>query len=204
MVKRRGTACSICAHPKRHLIEIALTYKTPMRVLAQRFGASHHALFRHSKHHLSAAMRAAILTAARPIAVDLEALKVSEAEGLLGALLAQRARLQQHAETALEVGSLHVAVAAEARITENLRLVSQLLGQLVQHHQVTHASVLVSPDYLRLRQTLIETLKPFPAAALAVSKALQQLESEAAQDIEQRANDGKRSLLIEHDAGALQ
>src|SRR5262249_40770348 len=122
----------------------------------------------------------------------------------LGALLAQRARLQQHAETALEVGSLHVAVAAEARITENLRLVSQLLGQLVQHHQMTHASVLVSPDYLRLRQTLIATLKPFPAAALAVSKALHQLEAKVAQDIEQRANDGKRSLLIEHNAGALQ
>src|SRR5262249_43066968 len=101
-------------------------------------------------------------------------------------------------------GDIKGAVQAENTIIANLTLVGRLLGTIVQHHQVTHASVLVSPDYLRLRQTLIETLKPFPAAALAVSKALHQLESEAAQDIEQRANDGKRPLVIEHDAGALQ
>ena len=117
-----GPKCSICHHERRHLIEVALTYKAPMRVIARRFEVSPHALWRHSKAHLTAAMRAAILTASKPTAVDLEALRTSEAEGLLGSLLAQRARLQQHIEAALEASSVHVAVAAEARITESLRL----------------------------------------------------------------------------------
>src|SRR5262249_31024454 len=135
-----------------------------------------------------------ILTATAPSKIDLEQLKISESEGLLGSLLAQRARLQQHAEAALECGSVHVAVAAEGKITENLRLVSQLLGQLTQVHEVRH-SVLVSPDYLRLRQVLIETLGPYPDAALAVGQALHQLEAQATKDIEQRARDEKRPLV---------
>src|SRR5262249_21516808 len=85
--------------------------------------------------------------------------------------------------------------------TEKLEWGGKLVGEVVQHHQVTHASVLVSPDYLKLRQVLTEALRPFPPAALAVGKALHQLEAEAARDIEQRATDGKRPLVIEHDAG---
>jgi hypothetical protein len=201
MRRRLGPKCSICAHDKRHLIEVALTYKTPLRVLAARFNISPHALWRHSKAHLSAAMRASILSATPETKVDLERLRVSESEGLLGSLLAQRARLQQHAEAAMEAGSIHVAVAAEGRITENLRLVSQLLGQLMQVHEVRH-NILISGDYLRLREVLLRALRPHSAAARDVANALHQLEAEAAESIKANGAGGKRPLLIEHDAEA--
>src|SRR5262245_40720983 len=102
MRQRFGPKCTICHHERRHQIELALVYRTPHRVIARRFNVSKDALYRHGRAHLSAAMRAAILTATAPTNVDLEALRKSEAEGLLSALLAQRARLQQHAEAALE------------------------------------------------------------------------------------------------------
>jgi hypothetical protein len=197
MRRKTGPRCTVCHHERRSQIEIALTYKTPMRVIARRFEVSPHALFRHSKAHLSAAVRAAILTASKPTAVDLDKLRTSEAEGLLSALLCQRARLQQQADMALELGSVHVAVAAEGRITESLRLTAQLTDQLVQHHDVEHRHVLVSEDYLRLRSVLVEALKPYPDAMAAVGKALHALEQRAAEDIKARAN-GSKPLTIEH------
>jgi hypothetical protein len=186
--KKFGPKCSICHHERRHQIEIGLVYRTPLRVLGRRFD-------RHSKGHLTAAVRAAILTASQPTAVDLDKLRTSESEGLLSALIHQRARLEQQADMALELGSIHVAVSAEGKITESLRLTAQLTDQLVQHHDVRHINVLVSEDYLRLRSVLVAALKPYPEAMAVVGRALHELESKAAADIRAKANGGK---LIEH------
>jgi hypothetical protein len=199
------TLCTVCSSPHRHKIEIGLTHRTPLRVLARRYGVSLDAIHRHGKNHLSAQMRAAILAAQKPQAVDLEQLQRSEAEGILSQLVAQRARLQLTVEQAQEFGNIADVVKAEKAITDNLTLVAKLLGQLVQHHQVTHASVLVSPDYLKLRQVLSEALRPFPVAALAVGKALHALEAEAAKNITARAAADKPPLrlidgAIEHEA----
>lgn len=142
-------------------------------------------------------MRAALLAAQKPSEIDLDALRASESEGLLSQLIAQRARLQGHVELAAQLGDVRGCVAAEGAITSNLQLVAKLLGQLVQHHDVRHTSLLISPDYLRLRQTLVEALRPYPEAARAVGAALHRLESEAADDI----TSGSRkpvALVIEH------
>src|SRR5262249_4993630 len=87
-------------------------------------------------------------------------------------------------------------------ITANLELVSKLLGQFVHVHDVRHTSVLLTPDYIRLRQVLVAALKPFPAAAVAVGAALARLEQDAAEEVKAAA--GKHvnggGLLIEHQA----
>jgi hypothetical protein len=199
----KGRDCTVCIHPQRHLIEVGLCYGTPMRVLSKRFGPSFHSIYRHSRHHLSPQLRAAILTAQEPQAIDLEELKASEASGLLAQLVSQRARLQRHSEVAAEIGNIADACRVEGRITDNLRLVAQLLDQLVTHHEVRHTSVLVSADYLALRQALVIALKPYPQAMAAVSAALHRLESEAAQDITARAANGKAPPLIEHQPEAV-
>jgi hypothetical protein len=175
--------CTICAHPRRHQLEIGLVHRVPLEALARRFQCSPHALHRHRHKHLSPATAAAILVAQRPCAVDLEALQRSESEGLLSQLLAQRARLAQHSELALELGNSAAAVAAERAITANLELVAKLLGQLIQHHEVRSTSILISADYLALRSTLLQALRPYPAAAKAVGAALHRLEEAAARDI---------------------
>lgn len=200
--------CSICRHDKRHAIEVGLVYGTSHRVLAARYDCSPDAVQRHQK-HLSPQVKAAILTNRKPTEVDLEKLRVSEAEGLLSQLITQRARLQQHADFALSVGNTAGAVAAERTILSNLETTGKLLGSLAVHHQVTHTSVLVSADYLRLRQTLITTLRPFPDAARAVGAALAALEADAARDITARATVSTRAAppaatprVIEHAAEA--
>jgi hypothetical protein len=192
-----GKRCSICAHPKRHQIEIGLTHHVPMRALAIRFECSQDAIHRHRTNHLTPQMRAAILAAQRPSAVDLEQLQRSESEGILAQLVTQRARLQQHSDLALELGNGAIAIAAERAITGNLELVARLLGTLVQRHEVTRTSILISADYLQLRQSIVTALRPFPDAAMAVGKALHDLEAQAAKTIAARAGSGKAPLVIE-------
>lgn len=190
------TQCTICRHPRRHQIEIGLTHHVPMRALAIRFECSPDALQRHKQRHLTPQMMAAILAAQKPSEVDLEALQRSEAEGILAQLVTQRARLQQHADLALELGDASGAVSAEKAITRNLELVSKLLGVLIQRHEVTRTNILISADYLQLRQALVEALRPYPEAARAVGAALHAIEADAAKDITER----KRPPVLE--AGA--
>jgi len=188
--------CTICNHERRHLIEIGLTHRVPHRVLAKRFGVSPDAIQRHSANHLPPQTRAALLTACKPSEVDLEALQRSESEGILSSLVAQRARLQTYGEQAATDGDVRAAVQVEYAVTSNLKLVAQLLGQLVQHHEVRSTSLLISPDYLALRSAIVRALRPYPEAARAVGQALAELETAAATAI----TEAKVPLVIEHQA----
>jgi hypothetical protein len=189
------TKCTICAHERRHQIDIGLTHRVPYHVLGKRFDVSPDAVARHATNHLAPQQRAAILTATKPSAVDLEQLQRSEAEGLLSQLVVQRARLQAHSELALELGDLRAAVAVERAILANLELVGRLLQQLVTVHEVRSTSILISADYLSLRSAILRALRPHPEAARAVGQALAELEQQAAKDIAE----AKTPLVIEHE-----
>jgi len=190
---KRGPPCLVCVHKQRHLIELALVHKLPVRVIGKRFDLSLNTVFRHRRKHMPAQLQAAIMTAAKPSEVDLEQLQRSESEGLLGSLVAQRARLQMLSEMAFEEGEVHTATAVERAITSSLELTSKLLGMIIQRHDVRSTSILVSPDYLQLRHSIISALTPYPDAARAVGKALAELETEAAEVIAKQ----KKPLLLE-------
>jgi hypothetical protein len=186
--------CKVCAHERRHQIEIGMVHQVPFRTLGARFGLKPSTLYRHAKLHLPPQTRAAILAAQKPSEVDLEQLQRNEAEGLLSQLVTQRARLHQQAGLAAELGDVRGAVAVERAIIANLELVGRLLSQFTVHHEVTHRSVLVSADYLQLRSALLTALRPHPAAMRDVAAALHQLESAAAANI----TDAKAPLVLEH------
>jgi hypothetical protein len=201
-LSKPGAKCTVCAHERRHQIDIGLVHQVAARVLAERFGLSKDAIHRHAANHLTPAQRAAILAARRPSEIDLDALRESETEGLLAGLVGQRARLLVKADTAMEWGDVKGSVAAENAIASNYTLVAKLLGQLVQVHDVRHTNLLVSPDYMKLRQVLMERLRPFPDAARAVAEGLHRLESAAATDITAAAAKRQAPVLIEHEPTA--
>jgi len=202
---KTGPQCSVCKSKHRHQIEIGLAHGLAHNALARRFGVSADAISRHCANHLTPAMRAAILTAQAPSAIDLDKLQASESEGLLSQLVHQRARLQQHVAMAVDYGDVKAAISAEGAITNNLQLVSRLLGMLVSVSEHRSTSILISSDYLQLRQAIVAALRPFPAAAAAVGEALHRLEAQAADTI--RAAAGKppkrEELLIEHEPAEL-
>ena len=175
--------CGACRHERRHLIDIGLVCQVPRSTLAARFGISEDTLARHAANHLPPQVRAAILTQMNPSEIDLEALHRSESESLLASLISQRARLATMATQALEADLPGVAVRCESAILQNLELVSKLLGQLVHRTEVTSRSILISPDYLRLRAILIEELRPHPEIASRVAQRIAALENEAAAEI---------------------
>lgn len=184
---KTGPKCSVCSSKSRHQIEIGLAHGIAHNALSRRFNLSADAIGRHAANHLSPAMRAAILTAQKPSAIDLNELQASEQEGLLSQLIHQRARLQQHIEMAIEYGDVKAAVGAEGAVTSNLALTGKLLGMIVQRHDVRSTSLLISADYLAIRSAIVGALRPFPDAARAVGAALHRLETDAAAAITERS-----------------
>jgi hypothetical protein len=178
---KKGPICQVCGSAQKHLIELGLVHRIPVRVLARRFEVSKDSVFRHRRLHMPPQLVAAIAAAVHPTEVDLEQLQRSESESLLGSLVSQRARLLLLSELAFQEGALSAAASIERAVTNSLELTSRVLGMIVQHH--THTSVLVSSDYLELRGALMTALRPFPEAAQAVAAALHALETKAATDI---------------------
>lgn len=199
-MSKTGRTCTVCASDKRHIVEIGLAYGLSYQSLADRYDLSKDAIGRHAREHLTPQVRAALLAAQAPADIDLDRLRESESEGLLAHLVAQRARLLQVSQVALEGGDVKAMVAAEGAIGTNLALGAKLLGHLVNRIDVRHSSVLLTPDYLRLRHALLSALRGFPEAAKAVGEALARLESDAAKDITDEAAKG-RALppVIEHE-----
>jgi hypothetical protein len=167
----------------------------PCTVIGQRFDISCDSVQRHAKHHLSAVQAAALATAVTPSAIDLDQLREAEGSSLLGQLVAQRATLQSYGQAAFEAKNYQAAVAAERAVTNNLDLLSKVLGLIITKHEVKSTALLISPDYLQLRHCLVEALRPFPDAMASVGRALHELESRAAEDIRSKANGG--GALIE-------
>ena len=195
MARTRQRQCSICKHERRHGIEVALTYGMTYNDVSRRFAVSADATARHARKHLTPQMRAAILYSRKPSEIDLEALQRTEAEGILTALIAHRARHQRYIDAALELGDVARAINADRGVLANLQLTAQLLGQLVQRHETTHTSILISPAYLELRTAIIGALRRHPQALKDVSDALARIETAAAEEIRD-----KRPLLIEASA----
>ncbi|MGY8681195.1 hypothetical protein Q2941_25855 [Bradyrhizobium sp. UFLA05-153] len=188
-------SCQVCNSPHRHSIDVALAHGLGHDAIGKRYDISPHSVQRHGKNHLSPQMRAAVQHALHPSTVDLDALKVSEGENLLHHLVHQRARIGQHIELAVATGDASAAIRGEAAITNNLQLVSKLLGVLVNVHETRHQHILTHPDYLRLREVLLRALAPFTEARIAVGRALAGMETQAAEDITKAA--GRAPMVIE-------
>jgi hypothetical protein len=171
---------SITRHPDRAQIERDLAIGLPLRRLAKRYGIGKDALCRHRK-KLPPQLRAAMLAQSLRPEVDLEKLRVTESEGLLVNLAAQRAKLLLWQDAAASAEQYQVASAISAQLHRNLELVGKYLGEFASHHVTTSVSVLLSPQYLELRAALLRALQPFPDARAAVAKEIHRLETKAAQ-----------------------
>ena len=171
-----GSRCTICDHPERAKIELALSRRVSGRQIARKFGVSQAAVSRHKTRHMPPQLMASLLATATPTEIDLEKLKETESEGLLQHLVAQRARLYQRADEAQSLGDLRAANQSEQALTNNLALTAKLLGELVSHSTVTTNTLIISAEYVELRSALVRALLPYPDARRAVSKVLRGIE----------------------------
>jgi hypothetical protein len=174
------THSTILDHPDRARIEFDLAKGVPIRVIAKKYANLNiHKLYRF-RAALPVQLKTKHLGAKLKAGADLEKLRLDESEGLLVGLAQQRARLLMCQDAALlrEDGREATFIAGE--IHRNLKLVGQYLGEFAQHQIKTTVSVLIQPEYLEMRASLMRALSPFPEARRAVAAALQAAEAKAA------------------------
>jgi hypothetical protein len=174
---RRST---IVGHPDQGRIERDLALGRPLQRIAKKYGISKDAAWRH-KRHLPPQLKAALAGHALAPGQDLEKIRVTESEGLLANLAAQRARLLLAQDEAMEAEQFGLVGQLAGGIHRNLELVGKYLGEFAAHSIHTTISLLVTPEYLELRSALLRALGPHPEAKRAVATVLHGIETTAAQ-----------------------
>jgi hypothetical protein len=202
--RKRAPRSPIAKDPDRALIERALALGEPMVRIAKRFGYTVSSIHRYKRRlapQLQAAIAASVL---KPKEGDLDKLRIEESEGLLGNLAAQRARLLLTQDRAIEDDDRREVGYISRVIHENIELTGKYLGIFSQHQikSTTNVNLLVTEDYLRIRQVIEVALRPFPEARRAVYEAMHKIESEAAQDL--LAGRQGPAPVIEHETKATE
>jgi hypothetical protein len=156
--------CTVCSHPERRAIDKVLALgQMAKRTIAQRYGLGYYAVLRHEDEHLPARLAKAQegmdVRAALDVVQQLKAINAASLE-----VLAQ-ARAQ---------GKGGLVLFAVDRIQKQIELQAKLLGELDERPTI---NVLLAPEWLLVRSTLLEALSPFPDARVAVASRLQALEA---------------------------
>jgi hypothetical protein len=164
-----GLRCTICTHPARPQIDLAIATGLSKRAIARRFEVSPDALWRHNQAHLTVEMRSALATKLLQRQGDVRRILLEEGTGVVEALKAIRGPLFGLFLVAIDTGDSKAAAALAARLHESLALAAKLTGELVPHAGVSVTNILLSPDFQRLRAELMRALERHPEARAEVS-----------------------------------
>ncbi|MDB5553199.1 MAG: hypothetical protein JWL86_3183 [Rhizobium sp.] len=185
MAKPRAGRCSICTHPNRPLIESARIAGLSLDAVAAKYGAHRDAVWRHMTRHVTDDIRAQYL-AEIPLAELAELAERARKENLslLDYLSLIRSILMQEAQLAAAVHDRHGLSAISGRLTEVLKQIGTLTGELVRMApatttNITNAIFVNSPAFTALNEMLISRLARHPDALAAVLEGLRELEAQS-------------------------
>jgi hypothetical protein len=172
--KRKSTACTICKHPNRALIEATRVSGASLDSIAAKHGISRDALHRHCKNHLSDDLRAEYL-AAVPLR---ELAEKAAAEGLtvLEYLSLVRGILTQQLQLANSVNDRNGVANISRVLNDTLGKIAAITGEMgsIAARNITinnHVNILQAPEVIDLRSDLMKALQPFPDASRAAAIA---------------------------------
>jgi len=189
MKRTAGLRCTICSHPARPQIDLAIATGLSQRAVAARFAVSRDAVWRHGKAHLTVEMRAALATKLLQREGDTRRILLEEGAGVSEALKAIRGPLFGLFLAAVDTGDHKAAASLAGRLHENLAIVAKLTGELAPQAGTNITNVLLSTDYQRLRAELVRVLACYPEAQAEVAAVFRQAGLRAAAEI--RATAGK-------------
>lgn len=160
-----GRRCTVCIHADRPAIDQALINRKGFRNIAQQFGVSVWAVLRHHDDHLPEILAKAQAAAESAKADDLlEQLKIIRTTALQLMVAAEKA------------GDIRTALAGVRETRACLELLLELEQRIDRRPQI---NLLVAPEWLLVRSTLLEALRPHPEARAAVAARLAALETSA-------------------------
>jgi hypothetical protein len=155
--------CTVCRHPDRPAIDMMLVNHRPFRDIAGRFNISKSAAVRHHDEHLPEALAKA--QAAK---------ETTQADDLLAQLRALRSKAMALLLAAEKSGDLRTALLGVREARGCLDLLLEVEQRISRQPTL---NLLVAPEWLTVRTTLIRTLAPYPEAKTAVASALMRLEA---------------------------
>ncbi len=160
--------CTICSHPDRQAIDQELVAGVSLPALAARYSTidstvGRMALQRHAAAHLPQALSKAQ-----------EAKEVAQGDDLLNQVRDLQRITMALLAKAVQANDLRTALQAVGQARGNLELLGKLVGQLAQEGTV---NLVVSPEWVMVRATLLGALTPYPEARIAVAGRLAALEA---------------------------
>jgi hypothetical protein len=149
--------CTVCNHPQRDSIEELLLKGDSIRVIAGQFSLSYSSLQRHMSEHISEIMIQAK-----------EAKEVTQADTLLDQVKHLQNKALNILSKAEAAKDYRAATGAIKEARGCLELLAKLLGELNEGQTV---NVLIAPEWLSLRNVILEALEPYPQARISVATA---------------------------------
>lgn len=178
--RRTGQHCSICGHEQRYEIELALVSGVATRAVARKFAVSRDAAWRHLKRHVPTERRAQLLAGPMKLS-DLAEKATAEGVSLVDYLALVRSTLMARFLAAADCGDNQNVAMLGGRLTECLRLVAQVTGELSRATSTVNNNTLIlaSPLMADLQSMLAQRLRPFPDAMQSVVEGLEELSARA-------------------------
>jgi hypothetical protein len=155
-------ACTVCVHPERPGIDRALVDGRSSYDLAGVYGLSHDAITRHTASHLP-----------EQVAKARQDADVQQALDVVKQLRAINMATLQVLNEARQAGQKDLMLRAVDRVQRQIELQAKLLGELDERPQV---NMLLAPEWVSIRGTVLSALAPFPEARTAVAAQLLALE----------------------------
>jgi hypothetical protein len=172
--------CSVCRHPDRYRIELALAAGVAVRPLGRKYGLPFRSINRHYLVHVPDERKAQLIGG--PVKLhELAERAAEEGLGLLEYLGMIRSALFTQFYAATESGDRNGAATVSGRLLETIRITAQLSGEMVKPGATitNNTLVMASPLMADLQAMLIQRLKPYPDAAKAVLAGLRELSDRA-------------------------
>ena len=160
-----GRKCTVCTHPDRPAIDQAMVNHRPFRRISVQFTLSLSAVIRHHDDHLPET-----LTKAKA------AEETARADDLLEQVKALRNKSMSLLLAAEKAGDLRTALAGVREARACLELLAEM-SQAIDRRPVFN--LLIAPEWLTARSTLLDALRPYPEARAAVAASLMRLETSA-------------------------
>ncbi len=164
-----GARCSICQHPQRPNIDLAIATGVSRRMIAQRYNVGPDSVWRHGREHLTDEMRAALATKVLQREGDTRRVLLEEGANVIEARKAIRGPLFGLFLTAVDVGDGKAAAAISGRLHGSLQLTVKLTGELLPSAGATVTAIVLHPDYQRLRSELLRVLDQYPEAKAEIA-----------------------------------
>jgi hypothetical protein len=177
---RKGPVCTICKHERRVLIEQTRIAGASLDSIALKFGCSRDAVHRHMANHVPEDLLAQYLADA-PIA-ELAQKAAAEGMSVLQYLSLIRATLMNEFQLAAAVHDRHATSALAGRLTEVLRSIGSISGELGDMaRSITvngNVNILNNPVLANLQANILRALAPHPAARNDVIAALRLMDAQ--------------------------